>query len=162
MAPANYVRGKQSPIMLNPLSLLSVPYILENRFLVPTSDDTARMGRLVVKIWTHGTKDLRFHSTFSKRRYLSRGRFRVIDKLFSGVADNSSQFASEESSLADRELRSASWHFCYKHESLLMLKHLRSITSLNMKFNSPQTLRILSLILNNFIIKSCVNLPSQT
>lgn len=36
MVPANYVRGKRSPIMLNPLSLLSVPYILQNRFLVPT------------------------------------------------------------------------------------------------------------------------------
>ena len=115
--------------------------------------------------WKYGLTERKiyvFILRFQSVGILSRGRFRVIDKLFSGVADNSSQFASEESSLADRELRSASWHFCYKHESLLMLKHLRSITSLNMKFNSPQTLRILSLILNNFIIKSCVNLPSQT
>lgn len=96
-----------------------------------------------------GMKDLRFHSTSFQNVDLSRGQFHIIDKLFSEVADNSLRFASEESSRAKKRV-----FFLNAEVHLLMLKRLRSITSLNMKLNSPQALHFLWIILNNFIIKS--------
>lgn len=100
MAPANYVSGKRFAIMLNPLSLLSVPYILENRFLVPTMAALEWDGSFR-KYGLAGTKDLRFHFMSFQNVDLSRGRFHAIDKLFSEVADNSLRFASEASLIAN-------------------------------------------------------------
>lgn len=99
--------GSGPAIMLDLLSLVFVPYILENRFSVPTvASSIARREwdcSFVSEIWDHTGRGI--HASLDAGGSfwvvdLSRGRLGAVDKLFfAELADKSLRLASKASSL---------------------------------------------------------------